>query len=293
MKILITGGSGSIGQALVARLINSHDITIFSRHESSQVTMRQTYPSCHYIIGDVRDDWAVCSAIKGHDLVYHLASLKHVDVCERQPVEAIKTNIVGTMNVLQACQQYGIQMINMSTDKAANPLNTYGRTKRLAEDLVRGFALTLRSGNVVGSSGSLIPNVIQSIHSTNVVTLTDPRMTRFFISLDDISAVLADCIRLLPLIGVFIPGDMKSFYVQDVLKTLIIKWGNENTQMNISGIRPGEQLREYLCAKDESFKLHEFGLCEIIKESIKKDQDCLTSDDCLGIQEDLLKTFNL
>ena len=286
MKILITGGSGSIGQALVARLVTEHDITIFSRHESSQVTMRQTFPSCHYIIGDVRDSKVVCGAIKGHDLVYHLASLKHVDVCECQPMEAIKTNIFGTMHVLQACQYYEVQMINMSTDKAANPLNVYGRTKRLAEDLVRGYALTLRSGNVVGSSGSLIPNVIKSIKDTNSVSLTNAFMTRFFISLDDVSTVLADFIHVLPMTGVFIPPDMTSFYIKDILNALIKKYGNDETIKNVTGIRPGEQIREYLNAVDEDVILHD-GLVEIKQQSGRR----ISSDDCLGTEDDLIKMF--
>lgn len=288
MKILITGGSGSIGQALVARLIQDHDVTVFSRHEVDQVTMRQSYPECHYVIGDIRDDKSVCSAIQGQHVVYHLAALKHIDICEQQPTEAVKTNVLGTMNVLQACKHWGVAMVNMSTDKAANPLNVYGRTKYLAEDLVRGYALTLRSGNVVGSSGSLIPNMIRNIKERNVVTLTDPRMTRFFISLDDIAAALADCISSLPSSGVFIPGHMKSFYIKDVLEALVSKYGDRDTRINITGIRPGEQLREYLNAMDESVILRMAGLCEIKQQSGRR----ISSDDCLGTKDDLMKILS-
>jgi FlaA1/EpsC-like NDP-sugar epimerase len=105
--------------------------------------------------------------------------------------------------------------------------------------------------------------------------------------------MLADCIQTLPMIGTFIPGDIKSFYIKDILNELIKKYGNEDTQINITGIRPSEQLREYLNARDEVFKRHENGLCEIIKESTSEDWDCLTSDDCLGTYEDLIKTFNI
>jgi UDP-N-acetylglucosamine 4,6-dehydratase/5-epimerase len=251
--------------------------------------MRQTYPSCNYVIGDIRDAKAVCNVIKGHDVVYHLAALKHIDICEQQSLEAVKTNIVGTMNVLQACKYFGVQMINMSTDKAANPLNVYGRTKRLAEDLVRGYALTIRSGNVVGSSGSLVPNMIKSIQINNYVTLTDEHMTRFFITLDELSIVLMDCIQMLPITGVFIAGNMKSFYIKDIIDSVINYYGNNQTHIKIIGRRPGEQLREYLNAEDETVMKHECGLWEIQSGAGQR----VSSDDCLGTKEDIIKMFEL
>jgi UDP-N-acetylglucosamine 4,6-dehydratase/5-epimerase len=288
MKILITGGTGSVGQALAVALTPQHEITIFSRNEKSQVEMHVVHPEYKYVIGDIRDSHSVCNAIKDHHLVYHLAALKHIDICERQPMEAIKTNINGTANVFQACKHYGVQMINMSSDKAANPLNVYGRTKRLAEDIVQGYALTLRSGNIIGSSGSLVPNMIKRIQTTNEVQLTDSAMTRFFITLKDIVDVLVKC-QAYPLDGVYIPNGMKSFYIKDVLQMLIKKYGDKTTKMNITGTRPGEQLREYLNASDEHLVLNMSweGMCEVQREGGKR----ISSDDRLGTLDELVKMF--
>jgi UDP-N-acetylglucosamine 4,6-dehydratase/5-epimerase len=291
MKILITGGTGSIGQALAAKLSATHKVTIFSRNERIQVGLRALHPEYNYVVGDIRDYAAVWNAIKGQDIVYHLAALKHIDICEQQPLEAVKTNVDGTMNVLQACKYHGVGMVNMSTDKAANPLNVYGRTKRLAEDIVQDYALTIRSGNVVGSSGSLIPNAIKSIREKNMVNLTDESMTRFFITLDDISSVLMECILILTIRevrGVFVPASMKSFFIKDVLKELVQKYGNANTMINLTGIRPGEQLREYLNAPDESILLPEIHkLCKIIPGAGRR----ISSDDCLGRRDDLINNY--
>ena len=186
MKILITGGTGTIAAALIKQL-KGNDITIFSRNESKQVETRDEF-EVNTIIGDVRDICAVNKAVKGMDIVYHLAALKHVDICEQQPNEAIKTNVLGTMNVAEACMRYRAKLINMSSDKATNPNNVYSMTKRLAENIASEYGfISMRSGNVVGSSGSFIPNTINRIREKNEVTLTDERMTRFFIKSEDLA----------------------------------------------------------------------------------------------------------
>ena len=286
MKILITGGTGTIGQALAGKLSEGNQITIYSRHESAQVAMRQKYPEFNYLIGDVRDPWAVSRGIKGQDYVFHLAALKHIDICEKQPIEAIETNVGGVVNVVNACKHWKVPLTGMSTDKAANPVNTYGMTKKLGEAVLKeANFIALRSGNVIGSSGSFIPKMIQSIKETNSVNLTDADMTRFFITVDDISSILVSLLSMKDG-GVFVPA-IKGFYIKGIIDMLIKKYGDKKTKIKIIGRRPGEQIREYLNAETEILRLRKPGLYEIFSESGPK----VSSDDCLGDKKEMIKIF--
>jgi UDP-N-acetylglucosamine 4,6-dehydratase len=197
-RILVTGGTGSWGYELVRQLLplNPAEVIIFSRNESNQVAMNRTFEDSRlsFCIGDVRDREALSRACAGVDVVFHLAALKHVPVCEDQPYEALKTNVIGTQNVIEAAIENKVErVINISTDKAANPSNFYGMTKAIGEKLIVYANLLhsstkfvcVRGGNVLGTNGSVIHLFIDQIRNKNQVSLTDRGMTRFFMTLQD------------------------------------------------------------------------------------------------------------
>ena len=201
-KILITGGTGSLGRALTKRLLAEKVdvIRIFSRNENKQVTMQSEFNDdrLRFLIGDVRDLPRLQRALEGIDIVFHTAALKHVPIIEYNPFEAINTNVIGSRNVIEACLSENVdRVVGVGTDKAVSPLNTYGATKLLMEKLFTTASnyldkdkhktkfISLRYGNVLGSSGSVIPKFIQQIKSNQKITITDPKMTRFSITMDE------------------------------------------------------------------------------------------------------------
>lgn len=252
-NILITGGTGTLGSALAQSVVGAHindhgapdidhNITIFTRNEADRVKMKAEHPYFHYITGDVRDYSEVLKACKGMDYVFHFAALKHVNICETQPQEAVKTNVLGTMNVINACKEQGVKLVSMSTDKAINPCNIYGYTKLLAESMVvqAGF-VSIRSGNVMWSSGSVFPIWQQQIKKHNRIDITDFGMTRFFIDVKDLIKFIWECKDK---IGTFtVP--MKSFNLMDIAQAFADEFGDEETRINEVGLRPGERLHEF------------------------------------------------
>jgi FlaA1/EpsC-like NDP-sugar epimerase len=240
IKSLITGGTGSLGKEIARQLTG--DVTIFSRNEKDQILMKQNFPGFKYIIGDVRDYSEVLKATKDINYVFHLAAIKHIDVCEKQPQEAIKTNIVGTLNVISACLQNGCKMINMSSDKAINPTSVYGRTKALSESMVNqaGF-VNIRSGNILWSSGSVLPIWLNQIKTKNCIELTSDLMTRFFVHPFEIAEFI---ISHKDDSGTFtIP--MRSFNLYHIALSFALRYGDKATTIKITGLRPGERLHEY------------------------------------------------
>lgn len=237
MNNLITGGTGTLGQALAEQLGKA---IIFSRSEIAQVEMKRKYPQHTYIIGDVRDYKALKEATKGVDIVYHLAAIKHITICEDQPKEALKTNVIGTMNVIKACIKNNVQkLVFMSSDKAENPSCFYGMTKLMGENLVKNSGLyyfVYRSGNIFGSSGSVVPLFIKQIKEKNCITLTDGEMTRFFISAKSVAATLAGG-------GFHVP---KSIKMADLAYAIKHKYGNQFTEIKEIGMRAGEKKHETL-----------------------------------------------
>ena len=201
MKLLITGGTGSFGNAVLNKLILNEkfdEIRIFSRDEKKQDSMRQFYNSkkIKYFIGDVRDIQSLRGAINGVDLIFHAAALKQVPSCEFFPMEAVNTNVFGLENVLNASIEHNVKsVILLSTDKAVYPVNVMGMTKALSEKLMISRSKELnnlnirfcatRYGNVMASRGSVIPLIINQIKSGKEITVTDPKMTRFMMSLDE------------------------------------------------------------------------------------------------------------
>jgi FlaA1/EpsC-like NDP-sugar epimerase len=262
-KIFISGATGSWGQTLTQMLLeeyNVKEIICFSRGELQQVLMQRKFKSdkLKFIIGDIRDYDAVRFATKGVDYIFHMAALKHVPICEDHPQEAIKTNILGTTNIVNAAIENCVKkVIDVSTDKAVEPLNLYGMTKAVGEKLIiqaNGLSeytkfVCIRGGNVMGSNGSVIPFFIEQIKSGGPITITDLRMTRFFLTLEEAITLLfkaaEDSIG-----GETFVMNMPACYIRDVADVLMEEYGV--VEVIETGSRPGEKLDEMLISSHDS-----------------------------------------
>jgi FlaA1/EpsC-like NDP-sugar epimerase len=262
-RILITGGTGSWGQTLTQMLLEKYDvkeIIIFSRGELQQVLMQRKFKNekLKFVIGDIRDYESVKFATKKVDYIFHLAALKHVPICEDHPQEAIKTNINGTTNIVNAAiENYVKKVIDVSTDKAVEPINSYGMTKAVGEKLIiQGNELSehtkfvcIRGGNVMGSNGSVIPFFVEQIKTGGPITITDLRMTRFFLTLEEAILLLfkaaEDSIG-----GETFVMNMPACYIKDVAEVLMDEYGKVDV-LEIGG-RPGEKIDEMLISAHES-----------------------------------------
>ena len=264
-KILITGGTGSLGQALAKRLLKTKadTIRIFSRNENKLVNMESKLHDerLRFLVGDVRDLPRLITALEGIDIVFHAAALKHVPVVEYNPFEAIKTNVVGSQNVIDACLHHNVEMaIGIGTDKAVSPLNTYGATKLLMEKLfvtARNYLnkekhttkfLALRYGNVLGSSGSVVPKFIEQIRAKEKITITDPAMTRFSITMDEALDFIIESTLLAKGSEIFVPK-LSAYSINDIKQVLVELIGDTGEQ--IIGFRAGEKMHEILINSDE------------------------------------------
>ena len=260
--VLVTGGTGSFGKKFIQIMLKEHPpakLIVFSRDELKQYEMRQTgfdHPNLCYFIGDVRDYPRMRRAFEGVDYVIHAAALKQVLACEYNPMEAVKTNILGSSNVIDAALDSNVEkVIALSTDKAVNPINLYGATKLAAEKMfVQSNAYAggrktrfscVRYGNVVGSRGSVVPVFLRQ-REAGVVTITDKRMTRFWISLEQGVRFVIRCLEEMHGGEVFVPK-IPSMTVADLAKAVAPK-----ARVNIIGIRPGEKLHEVLISEDEA-----------------------------------------
>ena len=264
-KILITGGTGSLGQALTKRLlsVDVDTIRIFSRNENKQVTMESEFHDdrLRFFIGDVRDLSRLQRALEDVDIVFHAAALKHVPVIEYNPFEAIKTNVIGTQNLIDACLHEDVEIaVGVGTDKAVSPLNTYGATKLLMEKLfvTANYYLdekrhgtkfiTLRYGNVLGSSGSVVPKFIEQIRNQQKITLTSKDMTRFNITMDEALDFIINSTTNGKGSEIFVPK-IKAYSIMDLKDALTELLGEAKIE-EIS-IRPGEKLHEVLINEHE------------------------------------------
>ncbi len=260
--VLVTGGTGSFGKKFIRTMLEEYHpckVIVFSRDELKQHEMRMAgfdHPSLRYFIGDVRDLTRMKRAFEGVDIVVHTAALKQVPACEYNPMEAIKTNILGSSNVIDAALDAGVErVLALSTDKAVNPVNLYGATKLAAEklfvqsnyyagDKVTRMACT-RYGNVVGSRGSVVPTFIKQ-RASGSLPLTDERMTRFWISLEQGVHFVIRCIEQMNGGEVFVPK-IPSMSMPDLARAIA-----PNARLEITGIRPGEKLHEVLISEDEA-----------------------------------------
>ena len=264
-KVLITGGTGSLGNALTQRLLteNVDTIRIFSRNENKQLEMASKFHDdrLRFLLGDVRDYNRLTRAFEDIDIVFHAAALKHVPIIEYNPFEAIKTNVIGSQNVIDACLEEDVEKaICVGTDKAVSPLNTYGATKLLMEKLFitasnylkkerhKTKFIALRYGNVLGSSGSVIPKFINQIKNNEKITITNSNMTRFSISIDEALDFILKATEIGKGSEIFVPK-LRAYSLMDVKDALFDLLGKTDEQ--IVGIRPGEKLHEILINNDE------------------------------------------
>ena len=270
--LLITGGTGSFGNAVLNRFINIDikEIRIFSRDEKKQHDMRILYnnPKIKFYIGDVRDPKSVDSAMRGVDYVFHAAALKQVPSCEFFPLEATKTNVFGTQNVIDAAVANNVEkVICLSTDKAAYPINAMGISKALMEKVAiaasraivnnKPIVCLTRYGNVMASRGSVIPLFIDQIKNGKPLTITDPKMTRFLMTLDEAVDLV---------LFAFKNGNQGDLFVNKSPAATIEKLAESirhifspNHEINIIGTRHGEKLYETLCTREEMLKSEDMG----------------------------------
>jgi UDP-N-acetylglucosamine 4,6-dehydratase len=268
LSVLITGGTGSFGKKCVTILLNEYQpkrIIIYSRDELKQHEMRVSglnHPNLRYFIGDVRDRDRLYRAMRHVDVIIHAAALKQVPACEYNPLEAVKTNVNGAANIIDAAIDTGVKkVLALSTDKAVNPINLYGATKLVAEKLfVQGNAYSghegtrfscVRYGNVVGSRGSVIPLFVRQA-KTGRITLTDDRMTRFWITLEQGVRFVLRSVELMSGGEVFVPK-IPSMRISDLADVVA-----PDVPRDVVGIRPGEKLHEMLISRDESRYTLEF-----------------------------------
>ena len=271
--LLITGGTGSFGHAVLDRFLNTdvREIRIFSRDEKKQDDMRTEYgnnPKIKFYIGDVRDINSVKNAMHGVDYIFHAAALKQVPSCEFFPIEAAKTNIIGTDNVLSAAIEYGVKkIICLSTDKAAYPINAMGTSKAMMEKVVIAKSRTVdpaktticctRYGNVMASRGSVIPRFVEQIKAGKPLTITEPAMTRFIMSLEEAVELV---------VFAFEHAENGDIMVQkapactiETLADAVKQLFNPEAETKIIGIRHGEKMYETLLTKEECAHAEDMG----------------------------------
>ena len=271
--LLITGGTGSFGNAVLKRFLDTDikEIRIFSRDEKKQDDMRHALqnPKVKFYIGDVRDKRSVDGAMRGVDYIFHAAALKQVPSCEFFPIQAVRTNVFGTENVLDSAIQHGVKnVVVLSTDKAAYPINAMGISKAMMEKVAIAKARQLgedaetticctRYGNVMASRGSVIPLWIDQIQAGKDITITDPNMTRFMMTLDDAVDLV---------LYAFQHGKNGDLFVQkapaatlDVLANALKELYHADTEVKVIGTRHGEKLYETLVTREEMAKSEDMG----------------------------------
>lgn len=269
-RILITGGTGSWGHELTTQLLDKKpkEIRIFSRGEFAQVLMKRKFNDDRllFIIGDIRDFDAINGACRNVDYIFHLAALKHVPICEEQPMEAVKTNTIGIDNLIKAALANEVlKVIDVSTDKAVSPINVYGMSKAIGEKLIihankmeyKTKFICIRGGNVLGTNGSVIPFWIDQIERNNIITLTDRTMTRYFMTLHDAIGLLFKAFEKSKGGEIFVM-QMPACRIIDLADVLIKHYGDSYTQINEIGRRLGEKIDEILISRHESLTTYEF-----------------------------------
>ena len=295
--ILITGGTGSFGKKATGTILRNYKpkkLIIFSRDELKQYEMNQIYHvdkyPMRYFIGDVRDKERLHRAFHDVDYVIHAAALKQVPAAEYNPFEAVKTNVIGAQNVIDvAIDQKIKKVIALSTDKAANPINLYGATKLCSDKLFiagnsyvgfdHSIFSVVRYGNVIGSRGSVIPYFIKQ-KEKGVFHITDPRMTRFWITLDQGVNFVMKCLEIMVGGELFVPK-IPSMNIMALAEAICSECKTE-----IIGIRPGEKLHEVMVPKEDARNTVEFEDCYVIKNAFSFFEERFSSEKCKPVPED-------
>ena len=288
--ILITGGTGYLGQALITEILKHKPKTIrvFSRDEVKHFKLQEKFSHNEKIrnfVGDVRDYGRLLKATREVDIVIHAAALKRLDLLEYNVEESIKTNILGTLNVVNACLQSGVKKaIMISTDKACSPVNTYGACKFVSERIfsesnfnkgnLKTIFTTVRYGNVLESTGSVVPFFTEQIMKGNDIPLTDSRMTRFIITPKEAVNLVLNAIKYGIGGEIFIPK-LPSFKITDLIEILQKKHHN-NSNVKIIGLRPGEKIHESMINSTEIPRTYDFKNLYVIRSSIQEFQDINT-----------------
>jgi UDP-glucose 4-epimerase len=308
-RILITGGTGSLGKVLVRRLLSARDgdpekIIVFSRDEAKQHFMRlefQKKPAAtdeiiyrnfqrklEFRIGDVRDSHSIEAAMRGVDIVFNAAALKQVPTCEYFPYEAVRTNIEGPENIVRAIQKHDLQVetvVGISTDKACKPVNAMGMTKAIQERIFIQANMRCpgtrficaRYGNVLASRGSVIPLFLDQIRQGGPVTVTTPGMTRFLLSLEQAVDTVIDAVKDGLPGETFIPR-VPSALVMNVAHAMI---GARPIEIKITGIRPGEKVDEILVSEEEAYRTVERGKYYVIRSMLPEVCESAAAEGCL------------
>jgi UDP-N-acetylglucosamine 4,6-dehydratase/5-epimerase len=263
--ILVTGGTGSWGHELIKQLLQKSpkEIRVFSRNETSQVEMKRAFHQdsrLTFLIGDIKERDSLLEAGKGVDYLFHLAALKHVPVCEDQPIEALNTNVIGTQNVIRTAIENNVKkVVYISTDKAANPSNFYGFSKAMGERLIihantlksNTTFVCVRGGNVLGTNGSVIHVFNNQIQTKAEIGITHLEMTRFFLTIEDAIKLLFKATYESRGGEIFVMK-MPTCKIIDLAEVLIESSGVQNVKIREQGIRPGEKLHEILFSEYES-----------------------------------------
>jgi UDP-N-acetylglucosamine 4,6-dehydratase (inverting) len=280
-SILITGGTGSFGKAFVKKILQEYPqvkrLVVYSRDEQKQFHMAHEFPSDKYpamrfFIGDIRDYERLKMALKGIDTVVHAAAMKHVPIAEYNPMECIKTNIIGAENIINACLDSDVKnVVALSTDKAAAPINLYGASKLASDKLfiaannIKGFKdirfSVVRYGNVMGSNGSVIPFFLK-MRETGVLPITDPTMTRFNISLDEGVDMVLFALKNAWGGELYVPK-IPSYKITDVATAIAPK-----CEQKVVGIRPGEKIHEEMITASDSYSTYDLGKYYVISPQV-------------------------
>jgi len=261
-KILVIGGTGTIGSEIVRSILKFQPsvVRILSNDENAHFNLQQelqTHGNVRFLIGDIRDKDRILKAVENIDIVFHAAALKHVPLCEYNPFEAIKTNVLGAQNIMETAIDRGVaRVVALSTDKAVNPINLYGATKLCSDKLfVSGNSYTgnkdtkfsvVRYGNVMGSRGSVIPYFMKlKEQGLKTFPITHPDMTRFWITLEDAISLVFYALEYAIGEEIFVPK-IPSMKIMDLVRTI-----DEDAKVEIIGIRPGEKLHEVMITEDD------------------------------------------
>jgi len=281
-KILILGGTGALGRTLTERYHKKNTIIVFSRDEHKHVYMKRDFPEVKYQIGDIKDKDSILQALNEYkpNVVINTAALKHVPICEDNPYESVKTNIIGHKNLIDSitvCNHQIETLMFISTDKACAPVNVYGMSKAISERLYVDFAnkqkaikvCLCRYGNVLESTGSVIPFFKELLQKgTSSLPITHKDMTRFLLTLQDAVNLIEWSYNHPSSHGKIVIPKIKALKVVDIAQALSSSFGYENIQLKYVGIRPGEKLHEAMISEAESFRTEDLGDYYMITDKI-------------------------